>query len=64
MEILSDIQTERVIAEAVRSGSAKAFEIVYRLYVRRLYAYCYEVIRVRQETEEVVHDVFMIRRLG
>lgn len=59
MEILSDIQTERVIAEAVRSGSAKAFEIVYRLYIRRLYAYCYEVIRVRQETEEVVHDVFM-----
>lgn len=59
MDTSSDIQAEIVMAEALRSGSSKAFEMVYRLYVRRLYTYCYEVIRVRQETEEVVHDIFM-----
>lgn len=59
MDTPSDIQAEKIMAEAVRAGSTKAFEIVYRLYVRRLYAYCYEAIRVPQETEEVVHDIFM-----
>lgn len=50
---------EEQLAASLRAGSVKAFEAIYDLYVGRLYAYCFEAIRVKQETEEVVHDVFM-----
>ncbi len=50
---------EQQLAAQLRAGSVKAFEAIYRLYVDRLYAYSFEAIRVKQETEEVVHDVFM-----
>lgn len=52
-------ENERQLAVLLRGGSVRAFEAVYRRYSGRLYAYCFEAIRVRQETEEVVHDVFM-----
>ncbi|WP_295731590.1 sigma-70 family RNA polymerase sigma factor [uncultured Muribaculum sp.] len=52
-------ETERQLAVLLKGGSVKAFEAVYRRYSGRLYAYCFEAIRVRQEAEEVVHDVFM-----
>lgn len=50
---------EQSLAAALRTGSVKAFEAIYRLYVDRLYAYCFDAIRMKQETEEVVHDVFL-----
>lgn len=47
------------LAEDLKEGSVKAFEAIYRLYVDRLYSYCYEAIHEHRETEETVHDVFM-----
>lgn len=50
---------EQSLAASLKAGSVKAFEAIYRLYVDRLYAYCFDAIRMKQETEEVVHDVFL-----
>lgn len=50
---------EQSLATSLKAGSVKAFEAIYRLYVDRLYAYCFDAIRMKQETEEVVHDVFL-----
>ena len=51
---------DKDLVAQLRQGSIKAFETVYRLYVGKLYSYCYEAIHVKQEAEEVVHDIFMI----
>lgn len=51
--------TDAELAIALRDGSAKAFDMIYHRYVRRLYAYCYPYLKSRQVTEEVVQDVFV-----
>ena len=48
---------EQSLATSLKAGSVKAFEAIYRLYVDRLYAYCFDAIRMKQETEEVVRRI-------
>ncbi len=50
---------EQSLATSLKAGSVKAFEAIYRLYVDRMYAYYFDAIRMKQETEEVVHDVLL-----
>lgn len=42
----------------LRQGDTQAFEVIYRSYVKELYCYALTKIRVREDCEEIVHDVF------
>lgn len=39
-------------------GDIQAFEVIYRRYVKELYRYAFNKIRVKEDCEEIVHDVF------
>lgn len=51
--------TDAELVIELKNGSTKALELIYHLYVRRVYAYCFPYIKSRQITEEVVQDVFL-----
>lgn len=42
----------------LKDGDAQAFEAIYRRYVKDLFSYALRKIRVREDCEEIVHDVF------
>ena len=52
----SHIDTELVYL--LKKGDARAFEAIYRRYVKDLFSYALRKIRVREDCEEIVHDVF------
>jgi RNA polymerase sigma-70 factor (ECF subfamily) len=39
-------------------GDAQAFEVIYRRYVSNLYRYARKNISVKEDCEEMVHDIF------
>lgn len=44
---------------SLKNGSYKAFERIYQLYAKRLFAYCMQFTKSQEESEEIVQDVFM-----
>jgi RNA polymerase sigma-70 factor (ECF subfamily) len=50
---------EKELIILLKKGSQKAFDSLYQMYSKRLYAYCYQYTKSREETEEIVQDVFM-----
>lgn len=44
---------------SLKSGSYKAFERIYQLYAKRLFAYSMQFTKSQEESEEIVQDVFM-----
>jgi RNA polymerase sigma-70 factor (ECF subfamily) len=50
---------EKELIILLKQGSQKAFDSLYQMYAKRLYAYCYQYTKSREETEEIVQDVFM-----
>lgn len=51
--------TESELIAALRQGSQSAFNEIYRLYAKRLFAFCYQFCKSVEETEEIVEDVFV-----
>lgn len=51
--------TETSLMLDLSKGSLKAFDRIYELYARKLYAYCFQCTQSRQITEEIVQDVFV-----
>lgn len=43
----------------MQSGSKDAFNRIYALYARRLYLYCLQYVKSREDAEEIVQDVFV-----
>lgn len=43
----------------LKQGSEEAFQSLYDLYARRLYAFCLEYTKSREDTEEIVQDAFV-----
>lgn len=43
----------------LRASSRRAFDEIYRLYAARLYAFCLQYCKVREDAEEIVEDVFV-----
>lgn len=39
-------------------GNQHAFEAIYRRYIKDLYSYALKKVRIREDCEEIVHDVF------
>lgn len=52
-------KTEPQLISSLKTGSTKAFDSLYRLYARRLYAFCLKYTRSRETAEETVEDTFV-----
>lgn len=51
--------TETELIHALKASSRRAFDEIYRLYAGRLYAFCLQYCKVREDAEEIVEDVFV-----
>ena len=53
--------TDEQLMERLKQGQTGALDELYRRYARKLYAFCYNTMRFQnpQETEDLVHDVFV-----
>lgn len=51
--------SESELIAKLKQGSEKAFNALYAMYARRLYAFCMEYTKSREDTEEIVQDAFM-----
>lgn len=52
-------KTETELIIDLQKGSVKAFNAIYELYARRLYAFCLKYTKSRQNAEEIVEDTFV-----
>lgn len=43
----------------MKQGQQEGFDGLYRMYVRRLYGFCYQYTKSRENAEEIVQDVFV-----
>lgn len=43
----------------LKKGSQKAFDAIYDMYAKRLYMYCLQYTKSREDAEEIVQDVFI-----
>ncbi|MDR2969850.1 MAG: RNA polymerase sigma-70 factor, partial [Tannerellaceae bacterium] len=55
---VGDEMEEYLILE-LKEGSKDAFDRIYQIYVRRLYAYCFQFTKSHEDSEEIVQDVFV-----
>ncbi len=56
-----DVRTdadERALADGIRAGDVDAFEVLYRRYWERLYAFAFRYLRSKEDAEEIVQEVF------
>ena len=51
--------SEPELIALLKQGSQEAFKSLYDLYARRLYAFCMEYTKSREDTEEIVQDAFV-----
>lgn len=54
-----DIDNNKSIVNALRTGDEKVFNAVYRYYFRRLCAFCSQYVNEQEEIEEIVQDTMM-----
>ncbi len=52
-------KSEVELIRELKSGSNQAFDALYNMYFKRLYAYCYQFTKSREDAEEIVQDVFI-----
>lgn len=50
---------EAELIRELKLGSQKAFDIIYKMYFRRLYTYCFKFVKSEEDAEEIVQDVFL-----
>lgn len=50
---------EELLIQELKEGSRKAFDTIYQIYAKRLFAYCYQFTKTREDAEEIVQDVFV-----
>jgi len=56
-----DVRTdaeERAWVERIQTGDVHAFEALYRRYWERLYAFAFRYLRSKEDSEEIVQEVF------
>lgn len=51
------IESELILL--LKRGNTKAFEAIYSLYWKKLYAFIYRHLQSKEDTEEILHEVFM-----
>lgn len=55
----TSIQNEAELIRELKLGSKRAFDTIYMMYFKRLYAYCLKFTKSEEDAEEIVHDVFL-----
>ena len=50
---------ETKLIKDLQDGSRAAFNALYEMYCGRLYAFCYQYTKSREDSEEIVQDVFV-----
>lgn len=50
---------EQKLIRGLKNGDYKAFNEIYELYAKRLYAYCLQYTKQTEDAEEIVQDVFV-----
>lgn len=50
---------ENQLIDELRKGSHRAFDTIYRMYSKRLYAYSLQFTKSPEEAEEIVQEVFL-----
>jgi RNA polymerase sigma-70 factor (ECF subfamily) len=56
---VNNADTEALLILQLKKGSSKAFDSIYRMYAKRLYAYCLQFTKSPEDSEEIVQDVFV-----
>ena len=51
--------TDDVLIERLHGGNASAFEAIYGRYWRPLYGFVYQQLGSKEDTEEILHDLFL-----
>ncbi|MCD7931898.1 MAG: RNA polymerase sigma-70 factor [Tannerellaceae bacterium] len=51
--------SESLLIRSLKEGSYQAFDKIYQLYAKRLYAYSIQFTKSPEESEEIVQDVFV-----
>lgn len=54
-----DAKNEGCYIKALKNGSYEAFNAVYNIYSRRLYAYCYKYVKSHEDTQDILQEVFV-----
>jgi len=55
----NSITKEQDLICSLKDGSQKAFDKIYQMYAKRLYAYSIQFTKSAEEAEEIVQDVFV-----
>lgn len=50
---------EQLLIQGLKNHSRKAFDEIYRIYAKRLFAYCKQYTKRTEDAEEIVQDVFV-----
>ena len=50
---------EKVLIRELKKDSQKALDSIYKMYARRLYAFCLQYTKSKENAEEIVEDVFV-----
>jgi RNA polymerase sigma-70 factor (ECF subfamily) len=59
MSAPQNINTEALLIFQLKQGSSKAFDRIYQMYGKRLYAYSLQFTKSPKDSEEIVQDVFV-----
>ena len=51
--------TEQTLISLLKKGSKPAFDRIYQMYAKRLYAFCLQYTKSTEDAEEIVQDVFV-----
>ena len=51
--------SEKELIEQLKGGSIKAFDNIYDMYAKRLYAFSLQYTKVKEDAEEIVQDIFV-----
>ena len=43
----------------LKKGDFKAFEMLYNKYFSSVFGYCYKYLKIKEDTEEVVQNLFL-----
>lgn len=56
---MKEVQTDSELVEKLRKGDVEAFDLVYKKYAGKLYAFSLKYLKSTEESEELVQSVFL-----
>lgn len=52
-------KTEQLLLRQAAGGSREAYAVLYQFFLPKLYQYTYNILRSKEDTEELLQDVFL-----